>query len=58
LGAAVELHYLAAPADILFARLQERGRERPPIERDDISRWLVLFEEPTLEEMALFDEPL
>ena len=57
-GAAVELHYLAAPADILFARIQDRGRERPPIERDDITRWLELFEEPTAEELDLFDEPL
>jgi predicted kinase len=58
LGAAVELHHLAAPADVLFARVQERRREQPPIERDDISRWLDLFEEPTPEELALFDEPL
>lgn len=58
LRAAVELHYLAAPADDLFARIQSRSREKPPIERDDISRWLELFEEPTPEEMVLFDEPL
>lgn len=57
-GAAVELHYLAAPADVLFARVQARSREQPPINRDDISRWLDVFEEPTPEEIALFDEPL
>src|SRR5258707_4287591 len=33
LGAAVELHYLSAPADILFERIQRRGLEKPPIER-------------------------
>jgi predicted kinase len=58
LGAAVELHYLAAPADVLFARVQQRSREKPPIERDEVSRWFELFEEPTPEEKALFDKPL
>jgi len=58
LGAAVELHYLSAPVDVLFDRIQRRGMENPPIERDDLSRWLEKFEEPTPEEMALFDEPL
>jgi predicted kinase len=58
LGAAVELHYLSAPADVLFERIQRRGVENPPIERDDLSRWLEMFQAPTPEEMALFDEPL
>lgn len=58
LGAAVELHYLSAPADVLFERIQLRGRENPPIERDALSRWSELFEVPTPEEMALFDPPL
>jgi predicted kinase len=58
LGAAVELHYLAAPVDVLFERLQRRGRENPPIERDAFSRWVAIFQVPTLEEMALFDEPV
>src|SRR2546429_572842 len=40
LGAAVELHYLSAPADVLFDRIQRRGLEKPPIERDALSRWL------------------
>ena len=30
LGAAVELHYVSAPADVLFERIQRRGRENPP----------------------------
>ena len=58
LGAAVELRYLSAPADVLFERIQRRGMENPPIEREALSRWFDLFEAPTAEEMALFDEPL
>jgi len=58
LGAAVELHYLCAPLDVLFERIQRRGLENPPIERDALSRWSELFQAPTTEEMALFDQPL
>ena len=58
LGAAVELQYLAAPVDVLFDRIQRRGMENPPIERDAVSRWFEMFQAPTPEEMALFDEPL
>jgi predicted kinase len=58
LGAAVELHYLSAPADVLFDRIQRRGPEKPPIERDALSRWFEIFQVPTPEEMALFDKPL
>lgn len=58
LGAAVELHYVSAPADVLFERIQRRGREKRPIGRDAVSRWFETFQEPTAEEMALFDEPL
>ena len=58
LGAAVELHYLSVPADVLFERIQRRGLEKPPIERDSLSRWSEMFQVPTPEEMALFDQPL
>jgi predicted kinase len=58
LGAAVELHYLAASADVLFARIQRRRLENPPIERDALTRWFGMFQVPTPEEMALFDKPL
>jgi len=58
LGAAVELHYLHAPADVLFARIQRRGMEHPPIERHMLSDWFAKFQAPTAEELALFDEPL
>ena len=58
LGAAVELHYLSAPADVLFERVQRRAMEVPPIEREAMSRWFEMFQIPTPEEMALFDKPL
>jgi predicted kinase len=57
-GAAVELHYLSAPTDVLFDRITRRGRENPSVERDAMSRWVEIFEVPTPEETALFDDPL
>jgi predicted kinase len=58
LGAAVELHYVSAPVDVLFERIQRRGRENPPIERSAVSQWFEMFQVPTPEEIALFDKPL
>lgn len=58
LGAAVELHYLSAPADVLFERVQRRAMENPPITRDALAQWSEKIQIPTAEEMALFDEPL
>jgi len=58
LGAAVELHYLSAPVDVLFERIQRRCLEKPPIERDALSRWFEAFQAPTPEEMAMFDQPV
>jgi predicted kinase len=58
LGAGVELYYLSAPKDVLFERIQRRAVENPPIEQDVISRWFEMFQEPTPEEMALYDEHL
>ena len=58
LGAAVELHYLDAPAEILLESVQSRGMEHPPIDRDSLARWYEVFQAPTPEEMALFDDPL
>jgi hypothetical protein len=58
LGAAVELHYLSAPADVLFDRIQRRNVENPPIERDYLGQWLEMFQTPTPKEMALFNEPV
>ena len=54
LGPAVE----SAPGDVLFERIQRRGTETPPIEQDAVFRWFEMFQAPTVEEMALFDEPL
>ena len=56
LGAAVELHYVSAPVDVLFERLQRRGAENPPIRLEDLTRWSEAFQAPTEEEMALFDD--
>ena len=55
LGAAVELHYLSAPVDVLFDRIERRGTEDPPIKRDTVLRWFETFQAPTAEEMALYD---
>jgi predicted kinase len=57
LGAAVELHYFAAPVDVLFERVQRRAMENPPIRRDDLLKWMEIFQAPAAEEMLLFDEP-
>jgi predicted kinase len=56
LGAAVELHYLEAPVAVLMDRIQRRGMETPCIERDQLLRWAEVFQAPTPEEIALFDE--
>jgi predicted kinase len=55
LGAAVELHYLSASADLLFQRVERRAVEDPPITRDDIDRWFEAFQAPDADEMALYD---
>jgi predicted kinase len=58
LGASVELHYLAAPPDVLFERIRRRGMENPPINRAVLAQWFEIFQPPTPEEKALYDEPL
>ncbi len=58
LGAAVELHYLSAPADVLFERIQHRGMEDTPITREMVSSWFKTIQEPTSEEFLLYDAPL
>ena len=57
LGAAVELHYLTASFDVLFERIQHRRAEYPPIKRKDLMLWAQQFQEPTPEELKLFDTP-
>lgn len=58
LGAAVELHYLSAPVEILLERIQRRARENPRIKEQQLLQWVEMFEAPTPDEMALFDEPV
>lgn len=59
LGVTVELHYLEAPVDELWRRLEGRNeRATPgavPIERSDLDKWAAQFEAPDAEELALFD---
>jgi len=61
LGVGVELHYLDAPLDELWRRIEERNSAPPwegePISRAHLEEWQTLFEEPDAEEMALFDAP-
>jgi predicted kinase len=57
LGAAVELHFIDAPIEVLFDRIRSRGRESPSITREDVRKWSETFERPTPEEMSLFDPP-
>jgi predicted kinase len=56
LGALVWLYYLSAPIDVLFDRIQRRGAEDPPIRREEVSEWAKVFQAPTTEEMALYDQ--
>lgn len=58
LGAAVELHYLRASLDAIFERLQRRGREDPPLSRDDLARYDASFHAPDAEECKLYDRAL
>ena len=60
LGVAVELHYLEAPIDELWRRLEIRNKRAvpgtAPIEREDLEKWSLQFEAPDAAEQALFDE--
>jgi len=61
LGVGVELHYLSAPTDELWRRIEARNSE-PPWDRGTISRahldeWTALFQAPDASELALFDPP-
>src|SRR4051795_1643287 len=59
LGVAVELHYLEAPVDELWRRLELRNEKASPgavpIKRNDLERWAAQFEPPDAAELALFD---
>jgi predicted kinase len=58
LGAAVELHYLSAPVEVLLDRVQRRGMENPPIKPEQLLQWVNAFQAPTAEEQTLFDRVL
>lgn len=59
LGFDVELHYLDAPFDELWRRIEERNSAPPwdmaPIRRDHLSEWMGIFQPPDADELALFD---
>jgi hypothetical protein len=57
-GAGVEFHYLSAPVDVLFNRLQRRGLEDPPIKREQLLQWAEAFQIPTAEEVVQVDRAL
>lgn len=58
LGAAVELHFLDAPPELLHRRVSARGREAPPITLEQLRRDADAIERPTAAELALYDPPL
>ncbi len=55
LGAAVELHYLSAPVDVLYERILRRGLETPAIQKVQVEGWAEMFQVPTEEELGLYD---
>ena len=58
LGARVELVFLDAAPEVLYARTAARGRENPPITLEQFRDYAAVIERPTPEEFALFDPPL
>ena len=61
LGVGVELHYVSAPTDELWRRIEARNSEPPwnrgPISRAHLDEWAALFQAPDASELALFDLP-
>jgi predicted kinase len=59
LGATLQLHYLEAPVEELWRRLDVRNQQAAPgavpIKRSDLERWAAQFEPPDAGELALFD---
>lgn len=55
LGAAVELHFIDAPVEVLFDRIHRRNQESPPITFEEVVKWAEIFERPSAEEMALYN---
>jgi predicted kinase len=61
LGVGVELHFLDAPPDELWRRIEARNTKPPwdshPMSRADLDRWVGQFQAPDAAELALFDAP-
>jgi predicted kinase len=61
IGVGVELHYLDAPTDELWLRIDARNSVPPwdsePIGRTHLDEWRSIFEVPDAAELALFDPP-
>lgn len=57
-AADVELRFMDAPLEELFARFQVRGMEEPPMTMAQMREYDGLIERPTPEESGLFDPPL
>jgi predicted kinase len=61
LGVGVELHYVSAPVDELWRRIELRNSEPPwdsePILRSHLDEWAQTFQAPDAAELALFDSP-
>ncbi|MFM2076577.1 MAG: hypothetical protein RJA49_467 [Actinomycetota bacterium] len=60
LGVAVELHYVEAPIDELWRRIDARNAAPPwdaqPITRAHLDEWAAFFQAPDDAELALFDQ--
>jgi predicted kinase len=61
LGAAVELHYLEVPLEVLWERVTARGLEQRhgsmAIEHDELAEWFAAFDAPDEAELATYDRP-
>ena len=56
-GARTELHVLDVDPEVLWERLRgRRGSATYPVTREELVRYLGLFEAPGVAELALFDE--
>jgi predicted kinase len=59
IGALVELRYVSAHPDELWRRVTERDLEgrwvSRSIRRDDLNRWVKIYQPPTDDELATYD---
>ena len=44
--------------EVLYARIQRRNQESPPILLDDLRKWAEAFERPSADQTEQFDAPL